>query len=101
MADILNLDEIETGLEKTIKLDGKNHDMQPMSVQHYIDYLKQLETLKDADPTEAFEVMVKTTLVAFPTLTEEQVRGLTLRKINAITAFIQAETEEETTEGNA
>lgn len=103
---ILNLDELDVGLEKSIVLNGKTHVMQPFQVRDYVELLK---TIKEGDDIEKSPVattddlvtqMVKGITKSFPTLTEDEILDLPLPKIRTIYEFIQAVVQAENEQGN-
>jgi hypothetical protein len=97
---VLNLDELETGNEKEIVLDGKTYKLQPFSVGDFIDQVKRLEAAENVSSSEAFELIVEMVSKAFPGLSEETIRGMSMERLNAIYDFVRATTEEEISEGN-
>lgn len=108
MTKILNLDAIETSQEKIIKVDDVDHVMSPLSVEEFVENMKELESIKaagaDLEPSEAFERSLKMILKAFPTLPEARVRKMKVHQVDAIFAFVQGENDEElkraSSEGN-
>lgn len=100
MAKILNLDEVETNLDRAIVLGGKTYNMRPMSVEDYIAQMKDMATAeKEKDPAQLFELMVASVCRAFPTLKEPVARKMNLAQLQKLTIFIQAVTEDETETG--
>lgn len=98
---ILNLDEIETPVQKTVKIGGKAYKMKPVSVA---DYIRSLKRMKDIDvetnPEQIVEAMTETVTTAFPDMPSEVVEGLNMDQLRALTEFISQEAEKEASEGN-
>lgn len=100
MANVLNLDEIETGLERTVVLGGKSYPLKPMSVEDYIAQLKDAQAAeKEQDTVKLFELMVNSVGRAFPTMKEAVVRKMTVAQLQKLMAFVQSIAEQETQEG--
>jgi hypothetical protein len=100
VAHVLNLDEIETGLERTVVLGGKNYPLKPMSVEDYIAQLKDAQAAeKEQDTVKLFELMVNSVGRAFPSMKEGVIRKLTVAQLQKLMAFVQSVAEEETKEG--
>lgn len=100
---ILNLDEIETGTEKSFVWKGKTHVMQPLSVGEYVNQLKRLGTLKDdgeASVETHVEFMIDAVCKAFPTIDRSEVEAMDLKKIQMLSEYVNAEVEAESEEGN-
>lgn len=101
---ILNLDEFETSIQKTVVLNGKRHAFAPFSVEDFINNLKEIDTYskKDEIPvTEFFEHMIRMVTRAFPTIPEADVRALPMEKLKALSDFVKDQTEVEAEEGLA
>ena len=100
MAEMLNLDDLVKE-EKVLKFKGKEHPMSEMSVQDYIEIVRLSETIEeDMSIADQMEVMIKMIKMSFPTLTEEDMRGLNIQQLNAITDFAQEDMPGEGAEGN-
>lgn len=108
MTKVLNLDSLETNIEKVIQVDGVEHVMRPLSVEEFVENMKELEAIQkggvEIDPSEAFERSLTMILRAFPTLSEDRVRKMNVTQVDAIFAFVQGENDEElkraSSEGN-
>lgn len=100
---ILNLDEIETGVEKSFILGGKTHVMKPLSVLEFIAQTKRLEEMRASDPSAeaSLEFMVDSICKAFPTVDRQDVYSLDMPRIQKLTDYINADLEAEADEGNA
>lgn len=100
MTKVLNLDEVETKLEKAIKFGGKEYVMSPLSVGDYVAQLKELQAIdQEKDPAQVFEKMIASVVRAFPTMKEAQARKMTLSQLEALTRFIRGEVDAETETG--
>lgn len=102
MTKILNLDELETTIEKVIVLKGVKHPFVPFSVGDFIDNLKEMEAnakREDVPMSEYMEHMIGMVQRSFPSIPEQEVRDLPMEKLKAITDFIKGVTEEEALAG--
>lgn len=99
---ILNLDEIETGVEKAFILGGKTHVMKPLSVLEFITQTKRLEEMRatDASAEASLEFMVDSICKAFPTVAREDVYALDMDRVRQLTDYINTDLEAEAEEGN-
>lgn len=99
MTKVLNLDELETAVEKEIVVDGTSHKMVPLSVEEFISNMKEIEAIQEAGteltPSDTFERSLNMILRAFPTLTAERVRQMKTHQVDALFNFVQGETEKE------
>jgi len=99
MTKVLNLDELETAVEKSIQIDGNEHFMEPLTVEEFINNMKEIEAIQasgaDMSASETFERSLKMILRAFPTLKEDRVRKMRTHQVDALFAFVQGETEQE------
>lgn len=101
---VLNLDELETGIEKTVILNGRRHRLQPFSVQQFIDNLKEIDAYAAMEVVTAQEVvehMVRMISGAFPTIPEAEIRALPMEKMKALSDFVKDQTQLEADEGIA
>lgn len=97
-AEILNLDELETGVEKTVVLNGVKHSFAPFSVENFIENVKSLEEYskrEDIPVSEYMEHMVQMVVRGFPSIGEEAVRKLPMTHLKAINEFVRGQTEAE------
>lgn len=100
MTKILNLDDFNTPL-KSIKLNGRDHPMKPMSVKDFITTTREAQALgADADMGAQIEQLVKMVRAIFPTFTDDDINGLDMPQLNKIIEFARAE-EEATAEAEA
>jgi hypothetical protein len=99
---ILNLDEIETGVEKSFILNGKTHTMKPLSVMEFVAQTKRLDEMRasEASLSDSFEFMVDSICKAFPTVERDEVVRLDIGRIQKLTDYINADLEAEKEEGN-
>jgi len=98
MTKFLNLDEFETSVEKTVRLNGVTHSFVPFSVGDFIDQLKEMEgyaATEELPVSEYMGHMVKMVRRAFPSISEEDLMGLSMEKLKALTDFVRGETEKE------
>ena len=108
MAKLLDLDAVAAESEFVIKLNGTEHKLKPATVETFVANMKELEKLGvSASVAEELEVTIGIILRAFPTVTEAEVRALTMQQIKAISDFARTangektEVEGESAEGNA
>lgn len=97
----LNLDELETGVEKTIIYKTVKHAFAPFSVDDFIANCKQIETYAKSEEVPISEYMehLKANVArGFPTMADE-VGGLPMTALKAINNFIQDQVRDETIEG--
>ena len=86
----LDLDSVDSGLEVVVKLDGVEHKLQQVTVEDFIANTKLLQNMKaEASLEEEVEVVITMLLRAFPTMNREQLRKLSMAKLNAILDFAQ------------
>ena len=100
MSNLLNLDEIEVGDEKSFVFNGKTHTMTPLSVGDYIKQVKALESMKEASQEDTFNFMIKSVCAAFPTLSEAEAKKMTFLQIKLLMDHVQGDVTEEMEEGN-
>jgi hypothetical protein len=108
MTKIINLDELETKRDKVVVLGGKEHVMATLTVQDYINQLKQqreLEKLTTSgdDSPETADRIVELTVDAmhklFPTIERDQLMRLNLDQLNAMRALADEYTAEDAPDG--
>lgn len=102
MSNLLNLDEIEVGEEKSFKFKDQTHVMKPLSLGAYIKQVKMLESMDEKkSQAETMEFMVDSVRTAFPTLSKKDAEEMTWEQINMLMNHIQSDVTEEMEEGNA
>ena len=95
MTKLLNLDDLPTGDEKTIVLKGKRHQMKPLSVGQFIEQQKTASKLEtDDDLSGMVDLLVGTIGRAFPTMPEDELRGLTMGQLQSVFQFLMDQTPE-------
>lgn len=100
MTKILNLDELPTeAVERSIQLKGVKHDMQPLSLQAFIDNRKTALAVDANDPASSIPGIITLICSVFPTLREEDLKALNFPAINAIMDFISKRGDEIVAEG--
>lgn len=97
MTKILNVDEIETDLDKAIVVGGVTYQMTPFSVEDFLDNMRQIESISQQELTGAdlYERSLGMIIRAFPGLPEDVVKKLNTHQVEAIFQFMKAKTEEE------
>lgn len=96
MTKLLNLDDLPTELiERSIVLNGKKHDMQPLEVGAFVD-MRRLgaELEKSEDAGKGIDATILVIRSVFPTITEDELRKITFAKLNAIMDFLNKRGEE-------
>lgn len=101
MAKFINLDELKN-TDKTIKLNGKTYNIQPLSVANFIKVTSSkqaLEKITDQDEylQKTFETLVDLVAMAIPELTKEEIQDMTPAQLTGLSSYIQ-EADEETQE---
>lgn len=102
---ILNLDDLEVGVEKSVVIKGKTHNMVPLSVETYIQQVKRLEQMRANEDAGSAEenlyFMIDSIITAFPTAPREDLLKLTFEQLKRLTDYINTDLEAEAEEGNA
>lgn len=92
----LNIDEIKPRVLKRIRLNGKDHDMVPPSVETFIADVQDLEKTRktygeDVPMHVAIESVVRFVHSVFPTTTLKELNKLTFEQLDAIRKLVQAD----------
>lgn len=100
---ILNLDDLETTVERAIKIGGVEHKMKPFTVEAFINQMKEIEQIGDQDPTgsEMYATSLRMIMRAFPTLTNDIVQNMNTFQVDAIYGFLKDKTEDAVEEASA
>jgi hypothetical protein len=104
---VLNLDDLETTVERVIVIGGKEHKMKPFTVEAFINQMKEIEQIGDNEPSgsEMFATSVRMIQRAFPTLDDDVVKNMTTFQIDAVYNFLKdrgtEEVEKASTSGNS
>ncbi|MCR9222931.1 MAG: hypothetical protein NXH70_02580 [Hyphomonas sp.] len=102
MSNLLNLDEIDVGTEKSFTFNGTTHVMKPLSVGEYVKQIKTLESMKEGESSaDSIDFMVKSVRAAFPTLSKSDAEAMTFDQVDALMQHVQGDVTEEMEEGNA
>ena len=101
MTKILNLDDLETGLEKTVTIKGVDYVMVPLSVEAFINQMKEIAALgdKELSALEMYEMSLTVIQRAFPGLSDETLHGLNTHQVDALYAFLKETGEEQVEAG--
>lgn len=84
----LDLDALAAEEEFFVKLKGKDHKLEPMSVDAFINTTKLIQESKaEAGIEEEIQTLVKLLKMAFPTMSDADLRGLPLTHLNALLEF--------------
>lgn len=97
MTKILNLDEVESTIDKTLVIKGVSYAMRPFSVDEFINQMKEIEEVSKSNLTgvDLYKKSLEMIRRAFPGLTDEIIGEMTTFQIDAIYAFMKARTEDE------
>lgn len=101
MTKLLNLDEIDPPVQKTVKLKGKVHEMATITVADMIAETRRQEDLQKnygdgvVPAAVIVDLMIEMVMKSFPTMTKEDVSGLTPEQLKALRDFIVARMEPE------
>lgn len=98
MTKILNLDELEASVDKVLIFKGVSHEYRPYTVGEFITVMKTAEARDKAGEhsvSESVEYMVETINRSFPTVSSDDLRGLSLDRLRLITDFVNGVNEEE------
>lgn len=96
MTKLLNLDELPSQrIERTIVLNGKRHEMQPLSVGQFIQQQKLAAGLEgNTDPTKEFDALIDMILSVFPSMQRDELEALSFDKLRAVFDFLQDQAPE-------
>ncbi|MDE4297086.1 hypothetical protein PXK56_18015 [Phaeobacter gallaeciensis] len=96
MTTVINLNELAKEPDVVIVTsDGERHAMKPATVQSFIDNVKMVESLgTNASVVEEMEVMIKIITGAFPTISEDEVRGWPLENLQSISDLARGQNGE-------
>lgn len=97
MTKILNVDELETGLDKAIVVGGKSYTMTPFSVEDFLNNMREIEDISQQELTGAdlYEKSLRMVMKAFPGLPQDVMSKLNTHQVEAIFQFMKAQTDEE------
>lgn len=86
---ILNLDEITPPLEVVVKLNGKEHKLKTFTVEDFVENTKLAQSVTGTELTveEEVNIVIKMLIRAFPTMSESDLRSMSLDKLSAILEF--------------
>jgi hypothetical protein len=87
----LDLDSFANEQEFVVKLKGIEHKLVSLTVNDFIFNTKLIQSLGTAPDIETeLNAVIKMLTRAFPTMTEEMLRGMEIQKLNAILDFAHA-----------
>ncbi|WP_276122565.1 hypothetical protein [Pararhizobium qamdonense] len=85
----LDLDAIDSPVDFTIKLNGKEHKVVETSVSGFIKTARAIEELSvNASVEKELEVSLSIIQRTLPTIPKEELEGLTLTQLNKIKDFV-------------
>ena len=101
MTKVLNLDDLETTIERELIIGGVTHKMKPFTVEAFINQMKEIEQIGDKEPTgsEMYATSVKMIQRAFPTLTDDVIKNMTTFQIDAVYNFLKERSDDEVEKG--
>lgn len=92
---IVNLDELIPDTQYVV-LDGKEHAVEPASVDMYLSVMKRRQRMKNADTElEQMEQAVELIVLACPTISRERLGKLPLRALTKLADIIQEQMSDE------
>ncbi|MPS48549.1 hypothetical protein [Methylobacillus sp.] len=97
MSKIFNADAL-VNESRVVKLYGKEHPVIDMTVHSYLETMKlakELENVDAKDEKTHVSVLVRSILLAVPTLTEEELQKVNLTQLSGISSFIRNDLPEE------
>lgn len=102
MTKILNVDDLETSVEKVIVVKGVKYAMKPFTVEAFVNQMKELEAAAERETSgvEIYEMSLKMIARAFPGLPEADLRNMTTYQVDMIYNFLKNTAEAEVAEGN-
>lgn len=91
----LDLDNVTNNVEFALKLKGKEHKLVEASVQTFIDNTKDIESLGvNASQSEEMDVTIRIIKRSFPTISDEDLMGLTMTQLKAINDYARTASAE-------
>lgn len=101
MTKVLNLDELETSLDKVVVIKGTQYAMKALSVEDFINQMKEIDAATGQDMTaiEMYELSLRVILRAFPGLAEDVLRSLNTFQIDSLYAFLKEKADDLAEEG--
>lgn len=102
MTKVLNLDALETAIDKSVILDGKEYFLKPFSVEEFVNQLQEIEQISannDMTASEIFDTSVRILARGFPDLPQERFRKMSTAQIDHLMNFVRGEMDEELTAG--
>ena len=83
--DLLDLDAIETPVLLQVKLNGKIHELAPVTVDSFVSNIKLIQQVgRSGDVAEEIANVKKVLLAAFPTMTDADLGALTLDQLRML-----------------
>lgn len=86
--NFLDLDAIAPEVEMTVRLNGQEHHLKPLSVEDFIKNTKDQASLGASGNVEdELNLVLRMLLRAFPTMNEEELRAVPLTKLWKLLEF--------------
>ena len=91
--NFIDLDEVSPATDVTVRLNGAQHKLVPISVEDFIANTRdqaQLGEISDSDPAAVeknLNLIIKMLVRSFPTLTEDDLRKIQLSKLWKLLEF--------------
>ena len=97
---ILNLDAL-LPVQRSIKLKGKEHPVQELSLEGFLQMRRDFEALggREATEEENLELSIRHAMRMLPTLSEGDIRALTPEQTTALVEFLNTEAQAQATAG--
>lgn len=102
MTQVVNFDALQDEPPFILEIGGKSHPMKIASIQDFVENMRLIETLgANSSFLDELEVSVKVIARAFPTLTEDEIRGWQVGTIDKLFKLSRGENIFETPEAKA
>jgi hypothetical protein len=88
---ILNLDKISPAAERILELDGKKHDVLPVSVGNFLSINDLVVKMAEATPAEQLNMIVDSIVTQVPTVSRDRLLEFDLVTVNTIAAYVRGE----------
>ncbi|MFA9261790.1 MAG: hypothetical protein ACEQSB_00320 [Undibacterium sp.] len=96
MTKLLDLDKVAPAVVMSLKLNGKTHKLKEIDVETFIENMKEIEQLSvGGSAVDEINMSIKIILRSFPTLTDKELRKLTLNQLTAISNYARSGGEDE------
>lgn len=94
---VLNLDQFEGDVKRSVTIKGTSYDVVEMSTQNFIDTMRDAERLSkkvDISPMDELESVITLIRRSIPTCPEEVLRAEPMVKLGIIVKFLRGEMDD-------